>query len=132
MFNTNNDCQLEAYLYRNNSQTETISQFTYSKYLTDILNFFGNQWRTGYLAKLSKSHNFNKKSMSSNFIVSENVVILKYSSISGPYWEHPMAESIIVSKDKKVRRLMSDFLIPMFLRDLLICLTQLKPLRSEI
>ena len=35
-------CRLEVHSYRDNSQTETISQVTYSKHLTAILNHFWN------------------------------------------------------------------------------------------
>ena len=47
--------RLEAHSYRDNSQTQTISQVTYSKYLTAILNHFWNRWRTKYLAELRES-----------------------------------------------------------------------------
>ena len=67
--------------------------------------------------------------MSSKFIISENdVVIVKDSKISRPYWRLAVVESIIVSKGK-VRGARSDFLTPMFLRNLLICFTRLRPLR---
>ena len=83
--------RLEAHSHRGDSQTETISQVTYSKHLTAILNHFWNRWRTKYLAEL-------------RFIISENnVVIVKDSKISQPYWRHAVVESIIVSKENKVR-----------------------------
>ena len=42
--------------------------------------------------------------MSSKFIISENdVVIVKDRKISRPYWRLAVVESIIVSKDNKVR-----------------------------
>ena len=47
--------QLEPHSYRDNSQTETISQVTYSKHLTAILNHFWNRRRTEYLVELRKS-----------------------------------------------------------------------------
>ena len=47
--------RLEVHSYRNNSQTETISQVTYSKHLTVILNHFWNRWETEYLAELRVS-----------------------------------------------------------------------------
>ena len=48
-------CRLEVHSYWENSQTETISQVTYSKHLTAILNHFWNWWRTEYLAELRES-----------------------------------------------------------------------------
>ena len=79
--------RLKAYLYRDNFQTESISQVTYSKHLTVILNQFWNRWITEYLAELRESDKCNKKSMSSKLIISENdVVIVKDSTISRPYW----------------------------------------------
>ena len=38
--------RLEAHSYRDNSQTETISQVTYWKHLTAILKHLWNQWRS--------------------------------------------------------------------------------------
>ena len=75
--------RLEGHSYRDNSQTETFSQVTYSKHLTAILNHFWNRWRTEYLAELRESHKCNENPMSSKFIISENdVVIVKDSKIS--------------------------------------------------
>ena len=79
--------RLKAYLYRDNFQTESISQVTYSKHLLVILNQFWKRWITEYLAELRESDKCNKKSMSSKLIISENdVVIVKDSTISRPYW----------------------------------------------
>ena len=78
--------RLEAHSYRDNSQTETFSQATYSKHLTAILNHFWNRWRTKYLAELRESHKCNEKSMLSKFVISEkDVVIVTDSKISRPY-----------------------------------------------
>ena len=56
--------RLEAYWYRSNSQTESISQVICSKHLAAILNHFWNRLRTEYLAELRESCECNKKSMS--------------------------------------------------------------------
>lgn len=96
--------RLESHSYRDNCEFNPIDQVTYSKHLTNILNHFWNRWRTEYLAELRETHKITKKSMSSKFIISQNdVVIIKDSTISRPFWRLAVVEKLIVSKDNKVR-----------------------------
>ena len=68
--------------------------------------------------------------MSSKFIISENdVVIVKDSKTSRSYRRLAVANSVIVSRDTNVRGAKVRLLTPMFLRDLLICFTRLRPPR---
>ena len=96
--------QFKPYSLTENQRSKRIDTVTYSKHLTTVLTHIWERWRTEYLSELRELHKCTKKSVSANFNVNKNdIVIVQDSNIPRLLWRLGIVENVIISKNNQVR-----------------------------